>query len=117
MEHLSSLISPLLDGLHLEVQIIHLPEVQNQKSFTKITKDTVTKCGVLKNNTVDAKLQIYQHLDHVDWDDVVLTKDQRKALEKNIVKFIDLTSNCLNRRTFLRAEVVCSQGHPERVKL
>ena len=76
-----------LDGLHLEVQIIHLPEVRIEE-FHQDYERYATKCGVLKNNTVDAKLQFIT-LDHVDWDDVVLTKDQRTALEKNIVKFID----------------------------
>ena len=74
-----------LDGLHLEVQIIHLPEVRIEE-FHQDYERYATKCGVLKNNTVDAKLQFIT-LDHVGWDDVVLTKDQRTALEKNIVKF------------------------------
>ena len=76
-----------LDGLHLEVQIIHLPESRID-SFHEDYQDYATKHGILKNNTVNAKLQ-FINIDEVGWDDVVLTKEQRIALEKNIVKFID----------------------------
>ena len=76
-----------LDGLHLEVQIIHLPESRID-SFHEDYQDYATKHGILKNNTVNAKLQ-FINIDEVGWDDVVLTKEQRIALDKNIVKFID----------------------------
>ncbi len=76
-----------LDGLHIEVQIIHLPETRIDL-FHQEYQDYATKNGVLKNNTVNAKLQ-FINIEKVGWDDVVLTKDQRTALEKNIVKFID----------------------------
>ncbi len=76
-----------LDGLHLEVQLIHLPETRID-AFHASYQSYATEHGILKNNTVNAKLQ-FINIDEVGWDDVVLTKEQRVALDKNIVKFID----------------------------
>ncbi len=76
-----------LDGLHLEVQLIHLPETRID-AFHASYQSYATEHGILKNNTVNAKLQ-FINIDEVGWDDVVLTKEQRIALDKNIVKFID----------------------------
>ena len=76
-----------LDGLHLEVQLIHLPETRID-AFHASYQAYATENGILKNNTVNAKLQ-FINIDEVGWDDVVLTKEQRVALDKNIVKFID----------------------------
>ena len=76
-----------LDGLHLEVQILHLPETRIE-DFHEAYEDYSTQNGILKNNTVNAKLEFITP-DNVGWDDVVLTKEQRNALEKNIVKFIE----------------------------
>jgi|TARA_R110001606_G_scaffold26817_1_gene86493 AAA+ superfamily predicted ATPase len=76
-----------LDGLHLEIQILHLPEFRIA-DFHKNYADYAAKEGILRNNTVDAKLQ-FINVDDVSWEDVVLTKIQRKALDKNIVKFIE----------------------------
>jgi cell division protease FtsH len=76
-----------LDGLHIEVQIIHLPEVKIE-DFHKSYEDYAATKGILKNNTVNAKLQ-FINIEEVGWDDVVLTPIQRKSLDKNIVKFIE----------------------------
>ena len=76
-----------LDGLHLEIQILHLPETRIE-DFHKQYDNYCSKSGILRNNTVDAKLQ-FIHVDDVSWDDVVLTIEQRKALDKNVVKFIE----------------------------
>jgi AAA+ superfamily predicted ATPase len=75
-----------VDGLHLEVQIMHLPESRIE-DFHKKYQEYGTGEGILRNNVVDAKLQFLQ-LDKVSWDDVVLSTDQRKSLDRNIVKFI-----------------------------
>jgi len=76
-----------LDGLHIELQIIHLPEVK-MSEFHKAYEDYTTTFGILKNNTVNAKLQ-FINIDEVGWDDVVLTSKQRHSLDRNIVKFIE----------------------------
>jgi AAA+ superfamily predicted ATPase len=76
-----------LDGLHLEIQILHLPEIRIEDFHSEFERYSSEK-GVLKNNVVNAKLQFIS-IEKVSWDDVVLTPDQRKGLEKNIVKFID----------------------------
>jgi AAA+ superfamily predicted ATPase len=76
-----------LDGLHLEMQIMYLPEVRIG-DFHKQYEEYATQKGILKNNIVNAKLQFIK-LDEVTWDDVVLTPEQRKGLDKNIVKFIE----------------------------
>ena len=76
-----------LDGLHIEVQIIHLPEEKIGDFHTSYEKYATTQ-GILKNNTVNAKLQ-FINIEKVGWDDVVLTPEQRKSLDRNIVKFID----------------------------
>jgi len=76
-----------LDGLHIEVQIIHLPEEKIGDFHTSYEKYATTQ-GILKNNTVNAKLQ-FINIEKVGWDDVVLTPAQRKSLDRNIVKFID----------------------------
>ena len=76
-----------VDGLHLEVQIIHLPETQI-KDFHESFEEYGTTHGILNGNTVNAKLQFIQ-IDEVGWDDVVLSSDQRKSLDSNIIKFIE----------------------------
>jgi AAA+ superfamily predicted ATPase len=76
-----------LDGLHLEIQILHRPECRIEE-FHKQHEEYCSKNGILRNNTVDAKLQ-FIHVDEVSWDDVVLTTEQRKSLDKNVVKFIE----------------------------
>ena len=76
-----------LDGLHLEIQILHLPETRIE-DFHKQYDAYCSKSGILRNNTVDAKLQ-FIHVEDVSWDDVVLTIEQQKALDKNVVKFIE----------------------------
>jgi len=76
-----------LDGLHLEIQILHLPETRIE-DFHKQYDNYCSKSGILRNNTVDAKLQ-FIHVEDVSWDDVVLTMEQRKALDKNVVKFVE----------------------------
>ena len=76
-----------LDGLHMEVQILHLPETRIE-DFHKAYQDYATEHGILKNNVVNAKLEFIS-IDDVGWDDVVLTKEQRASLDRNIVKFID----------------------------
>jgi|TARA_R110000824_G_scaffold67509_2_gene174903 cell division protease FtsH len=75
-----------VDGLHMEVQVMHLPEIRIE-NFHKKFQEYGTENGILRNNVVDAKLQFLQ-LDDVSWDDVVLSPDQRQSLERNIVKFI-----------------------------
>jgi len=76
-----------LDGLHMEVQILHLPETRIE-DFHQAYQAYATQSGILKNNVVNAKLEFIS-IDEVGWDDVVLTKEQRASLDRNIVKFID----------------------------
>ncbi len=76
-----------LDGLHLEVQVIHLPSSKIEE-FHKSYEEYAAKHGILKNNVVNAKLQ-FINMEEVGWDDVVLTPEQRKSLDRNIVKFIE----------------------------
>jgi AAA+ superfamily predicted ATPase len=76
-----------LDGLHLEVQILHLPETRIEDFHTGY-REYATANGILKNNVVNAKLEFIS-IDEVGWDDVVLTHEQRASLDRNIVKFID----------------------------
>ncbi len=76
-----------LDGLHLEVQILHLPETRIE-DFHLAYREYATENGILKNNVVNAKLEFIS-IDEVGWDDVVLTNEQRASLDRNIVKFID----------------------------
>jgi len=76
-----------LDGLHIEVQVIHLPSSKIEE-FHKSYEEYATKHGILKNNVVNAKLQ-FINMEEVGWDDVVLTPEQRKSLDRNIVKFIE----------------------------
>ncbi len=76
-----------LDGLHIEMQIIHQPEVKIGE-FHQSYQDYAATKGILKNNTVSAKLQ-FINLEKVGWDDVVLSPEQRKSLDRNIIKFID----------------------------
>ena len=42
----------------------------------------------MNGNTVNAKLQFIK-IDTVGWDDVVLSPEQRKSFDRNIVKFIE----------------------------
>ena len=74
-----------VDGLHLEVQIMHLPE-NSIEQFHQKYQEYGTKEGILRGHTVDAKMRFLQ-IDEVSWDDVVLSPQQRKSLDRNIVKF------------------------------
>ena len=76
-----------LDGLHLEIQILYLPSTRIEDFHSDLEKYSSTK-GILKNNIVNAKLEFIT-IDKVGWDDIVLTPDQRRGLQKNIVKFIE----------------------------
>ena len=75
-----------VDGLHIEVQIIHQPSTQI-KTFHESFKNYGTKNGILKNNAVSANLEFIT-IENVGWDDVVLSNEQREAFEKNVVNFI-----------------------------
>lgn len=75
-----------VEGLHIEVQIVHEPSTQI-KSFHEGKKKWGEKNGILKNNSVNAKLE-FINIDDVGWDDVVLSDEQRESFEKNIVNFI-----------------------------
>ena len=75
-----------VDGLHVEVQIIHQPSTQI-KTFHESFKNYGTKNGILKNNAVSANLEFIT-IENVGWDDVVLSNEQREAFEKNVVNFI-----------------------------
>ena len=75
-----------VDGLHIEVQIIHQPSTQI-KTFHESFKDYKTKNGILKNNAVSANLEFIT-IEDVGWDDVVLSNEQRESFEKNVVNFI-----------------------------
>jgi AAA+ superfamily predicted ATPase len=79
-----------LDGVHIEATLFtnsqdsaaSLDEVR--KSFDNYIKSK----GVLKNNVFNAKYQFLKK-PKTTFDDVVLSKDQRDLIDKNIVKYIN----------------------------
>ena len=74
------------DGFSHASQSIRLVEVlEKEGQGLNLTEET--KEGILRGHTVDAKMRFLQ-IDDVSWDDVVLSPQQRKSLERNIVKFI-----------------------------
>jgi len=75
-----------VEGLHIEVQIIHESSTQI-KSFHEEQKKYGEQHGILKNNSVNARLEFIK-IDKVGWDDVVLSNEQRESFEKNVVNFI-----------------------------
>ena len=77
-----------MDGLHMEVQVVFQPDVGTAERFNADFDTYSTTEGILKGAVVNAKLE-FINLEKVGWDDIVLSADQQKMLDRNVVKYIE----------------------------
>ena len=77
-----------IDGLHMEVQVVYQPEIGTAERFNSEFDEYSANHGILKGAVVNAKLEFIK-LEEVGWDDIVLSPDQKKMLDRNIVRYIE----------------------------
>ena len=78
-------INPV-DGLSMEFQVMCDPNISSENDFTDGFEKYFTTNGVLKNAKFDAKLSFLKY-DKTEWDEIVLTENQRQMLDRNIIKY------------------------------
>jgi AAA+ superfamily predicted ATPase len=78
-------INPV-DGLSIEFQVMCDPNISSKNDFIDGFNEYFNTNGVLKNAKFDAKLSFLKY-DDTGWDEIVLTENQRKLLDRNIIKY------------------------------